>query len=621
MALEIVFWVSVGLIVYTHLGYPLLLLGPGRRLRRATTVRATGARTASCPAVSLIVAAYDEEEVIERKVANALALDYPRELLEMIVASDGSTRPDRRAGPRGRRRPRPRAAPRRQGRRPERGASSRADAARSSPSPTPTASGARTRCAAWSRRFADQRVGYVCGQVRFEGGEGGNQEGVYWRYEMAVREMESRLAGITAGNGAIYAVRREAYIELDPSRSHDLGFPFELAKRGWRAVYEPEAVAEEKMVPTVEGEFARKRRMMCGLWDVMLRWGMLDPRGYGPAYAFEIASHRLLRYLTPWLHLVAFGANIAAARRTAGSTSSPWRSSSPCWSAALLGRFVPALPVPDRLLLRHRDRLDRRRALGPAPRRRRADRLGEGGGHPMSGRTAAPDAAQQRLDVPERRWPRKGLPRAPTSRSPSSASSLVSPLLLVAAIAIQLESPGPVIYRQRRVGRDGVEFELFKLRTMRQGSDPVGVGTAVTARRPAGDPGRPLPAPLSRSTSSPTWSTCCAARWRSSARARRSRPRSRSTRPASAAASRSGPGSPAGPRSTAAPASPGRSGSSSTSGTSSTARCGSTCRSWRARPGALLGRRRQRGRGPLRGLLARFAAEAGRRARAGEASR
>ena len=117
-------------------------------------------------------------------------------------------------------------------------------------------------------RFADERVGYACGQVRFSGGEGGNQEGLYWRYEMAVRGMESRLGGITAGNGAIYAVRRDAYIELDPSRGQDIGFPFELTKRGWRAVYEPEALAEEKMAPTVEGEFHRKRRMMWGLWDV-----------------------------------------------------------------------------------------------------------------------------------------------------------------------------------------------------------------------------------------------------------------------------------------------------------------------------------------------------------------
>ena len=102
------------------------------------------------------------------------------------------------------------------------------------------------------------------------------------------------------------------------------------------------------MAPTVEGEFRRKRRMMWGLWDVMLRWGMLDPRGYGPAYALEIYSHRLLRYLTPWLHLIAFGVNIAllshgwvyvvtmalqlallAGRGCSGASSPPCRSGSP----------------------------------------------------------------------------------------------------------------------------------------------------------------------------------------------------------------------------------------------------------------------------------------------------
>ena len=79
--------------------------------------------------------------------------------------------------------------------------------------------------------FADPKVGYACGQVRFLDAGGDNLEGAYWRYEMAVREMESSLAGITAGNGAIYAVRADAYQPLAPSGSHDLSFPFRLAKR------------------------------------------------------------------------------------------------------------------------------------------------------------------------------------------------------------------------------------------------------------------------------------------------------------------------------------------------------------------------------------------------------
>jgi lipopolysaccharide/colanic/teichoic acid biosynthesis glycosyltransferase len=97
----------------------------------------------------------------------------------------------------------------------------------------------------------------------------------------------------------------------------------------------------------------------------------------------------------------------------------------------------------------------------------------------------APGAAQQRLDVPEPPVrPRKGLPRAADLAIAAVGLVLLSPLLLAAAIAIKLESRGPVLYRQRRVGKDGLIFDLFKLRTMRQGADPVGVGTAVTADDP-----------------------------------------------------------------------------------------------------------------------------------------
>jgi hypothetical protein len=136
-----------------------------------------------------------------------------------------------------------------------------------------------------------------------------NQEGVYWRYEMAVRSLESRLRSITAGNGAIYATRRDAYFEVDPIMGHDLSFPFNMVKRGFRAVYVPAAQASEKMVPSIEGEFARKRRMMSHTWPIVLRGGMLSPRGYGLGYGLMILSHRILRYATPLLHAVALLAN------------------------------------------------------------------------------------------------------------------------------------------------------------------------------------------------------------------------------------------------------------------------------------------------------------------------
>jgi len=83
-----------------------------------------------------------------------------------------------------------------------------------------------------------------------------------------------------------------------------------MVKRGWLALAVREAHASEKMVPTLEGEFARKRRMMSHTWPIVLRGGMLSPRGYGPTYALMILSHRILRYLTPFLHVIALIANV-----------------------------------------------------------------------------------------------------------------------------------------------------------------------------------------------------------------------------------------------------------------------------------------------------------------------
>jgi cellulose synthase/poly-beta-1,6-N-acetylglucosamine synthase-like glycosyltransferase len=170
--------------------------------------------------------------------------------------------------------------------------------------------------------FADPIVGYACGQVRYVQAPSGstvpNQEGVYWRYELAVRELESRLSSITAGNGAIYATRRHTYMVVDPIMGHDLSLPFMMVKRGLRAVYVPGARASEKMVPSLAGEFARKRRMMSHTWPILVRGGMLSPRGYPPLYALMIASHRLLRYCTPALHALALASNIALLALGAG---------------------------------------------------------------------------------------------------------------------------------------------------------------------------------------------------------------------------------------------------------------------------------------------------------------
>jgi cellulose synthase/poly-beta-1,6-N-acetylglucosamine synthase-like glycosyltransferase len=302
--MTVIFWICVALLAYTHVGYPALLalLAPLSRRRPAHV-------PAQLPSVSVIVAAYAEQEVIEARIANLRGLDYPSELVEVIVACDGS--PDETAAraraaqadlvlelPRGGKvRAQDQAVERARGELvafSDANVSWEADALRQLVAP-----------------FADERVGYVCGTVALVNERGSNQEGLYWRYEMAIRSLESRLRSVTGGNGAIYATRRDAYVIVDPIMGHDLSFPFNFVKRGWLAVYAPAARGSEKMVPTIEGEFARKRRMMSHGWPIVIRGGMLSPRGYDPLYALMIFSHRIVRYLSPFLHLVALGLNLA----------------------------------------------------------------------------------------------------------------------------------------------------------------------------------------------------------------------------------------------------------------------------------------------------------------------
>jgi len=340
--LTVVFWVSVALLVYAQVGYPALLwlLAHTRRTRTAAL-----SGTAELPDVSVVVAAYREEAGITARVANLLALDYPRERLEVIVACDGS--PDDTA-------PRARDAGADLVLELPRGGKVRAqDAAVERARGQIVAFGDAN--ARWERGalralvapFADPRVGYVCGQLRLLDAGGTNQEGLYWRYEMALRALESRLASVTAGNGAIYATRREAYLRVDPVMGHDLSFPFNMVKRGWRALYVSTAVATEPMVPSAEGEFARKRRMMSHTWPIVLRGGMLSPRGYGALYGLMLGSHRLLRYATPFLHLIALAANVALYALHAG----PVYAVTLALQLALLLAALAALVLPVQPLL------------------------------------------------------------------------------------------------------------------------------------------------------------------------------------------------------------------------------------------------------------------------------
>ena len=300
-------WGSLAALAWTHVLYPATVA-----LAARVRTRRIARDDAYLPTVAIIVTAYNEEDAIERRIANLRELDYPPEHLEIVVTSDAST--DRTeelaeaAGARVIRNPRG-------GKVAAQDAAVRATGAEVVAFSDANATWAPDAVRKLVRNFADSRVAYVCGRLRLEAPDGSNKEGVYWRYELATRDGESRLGSVTAGNGAIYALRRSDYVEVDPRFGHDLSLPYLMVQRGRRAVYEPQALAFERPTPTNESEYRRKVRMFEHSWLIVLRGRML--RRQPPGYLLALISHRHLRYASGLLHLILLGSSIALLGRGA----------------------------------------------------------------------------------------------------------------------------------------------------------------------------------------------------------------------------------------------------------------------------------------------------------------
>jgi cellulose synthase/poly-beta-1,6-N-acetylglucosamine synthase-like glycosyltransferase len=298
---EAVFWASLAALVWTHVAYPLAAVAAARV--RSRPVRG-GDET--LPRVAVIVAAYNEEAVIERRIENLRALDYPADRLEIVVtADDPSDRTVELAE----------AAGARVIRNPRGGKVAAQDrAVRETTSDIVAFSDAN---ATWApdalrtlvRDFADPDVAYVCGRLKLLSPDGSNREGIYWRFELLTRAAESRVGSITGGNGSIYAVRRSDYAEVDPRFGHDLSLPYLMVQRGRRAVYDPDAVAYEKPTPSNETEYRRKVRMFEHCWLILAKGRML--RRQPIVYAVELVSHRHLRYASGVLHVLLLASSIA----------------------------------------------------------------------------------------------------------------------------------------------------------------------------------------------------------------------------------------------------------------------------------------------------------------------
>ena len=305
---KVLFWGSLGALAWTHAGYPLAAAALARL--RPRPVRKADFE----PDVSVVVAAHNEEDVIAQRVENLVSQRYPRERLEVVIASDGSTdATDEIVAAIAARDSRVRLlqCPR-AGKVTAQNRAVRATGGEIVAFSDANARWAPDALALLVRNFADPDVAYVCGGHRYDSGDGTNRESTYWRYESWVRRSESALGSITGGIGPIYAVRRADYVENEPQIGHDLGFPYQMAQRGRRAVYEPAAIATERPSRDLEDEYRRKVRMLAQCWLHVLSGRIV--RGGGPVYLAEIVSHRLLRYGSGILHVVLVTTTVVLAR-------------------------------------------------------------------------------------------------------------------------------------------------------------------------------------------------------------------------------------------------------------------------------------------------------------------
>lgn len=305
----VAFWSAIATIGYVYVGYPLLLTLLASMKRRHTK-NGNGYR----PKVTIIVAAHNEEKVIAKKMENILALEYPKGRLNAIIVSDGST--DRTAE----------IVRRREGNgirlitQHERLGKTACQnlAAEAADGEILVFSDAnaiyrRDTITKLVQHFSEDHVGCVCGELRYKNdstSNAGDGEELYWRYERFLKEKESRLSSLIGVNGSVYAIRRDCYVPLDDGLISDLVEPLLIYMKGFRIVYEKEAISEEDSNNHVEDELKRKVRIVTrGIRGLFYTKSLLNPFKWG-IFSIQIISHKLLRWLAPYLLLAVFVSNL-----------------------------------------------------------------------------------------------------------------------------------------------------------------------------------------------------------------------------------------------------------------------------------------------------------------------
>jgi len=314
-ALQVFFWASVGLIAYVYFGYPALLFLLSRWRKVQSPLRRDDFEE---PTVSLIIAAHNEEQVIAQKLENSLVLDYARDKLEIIVVSDGSTD----LTPKIVRDYRDQNVllvdlPQNVGK-----ACAQNEAVKETSGDILLFTDANVSLQQDAirrlvRHFQDDAVGCVIGRVTYtnEAETGVSQaEGIYWRYELFLRHKESRIGNLVAGSGPIMAVRHCIFESLDPGISEDFVLPMKAAIKGYRTVYEPEAVSEERLFQVTAQDMLKTRIRTTTLdtRSVFLCRAILNPFRY-PLHSWGLISHKILRWKIPYFLIVLFIVNLLLA--------------------------------------------------------------------------------------------------------------------------------------------------------------------------------------------------------------------------------------------------------------------------------------------------------------------
>jgi len=307
---KLLFWISAGFCVYVYIGYPIVLWGL-QAIFRSRPVKAPAE-----PSVSLLVAAYNEAGVIAEKIRNSLALDYPAEKLEIVVASDGSKDATaeivRALAAESRGQVRLLAFEKNRGK-----MQVLNDALPQLRGEIVAFSDASSMVATGSLRilmqsFSDERIGAASGVYRLlkkDQAQLGSQEDLYWKYETFLKVLEAKLGAFTGAHGSLYAIRRELYpFPSADTINDDFTIPMRILERGHRVAYEPAAVAYEE-AQEMEG-FSRRVRITAGNVEQLreIKSLLWPPR---PFVLFCLLSHKTGRLLVPVFMIVALMANLA----------------------------------------------------------------------------------------------------------------------------------------------------------------------------------------------------------------------------------------------------------------------------------------------------------------------